>query len=42
MDKGQTGQFLVTSHKGSKYFFVLYDFDSNSIHIRPIKSRTKK
>ncbi len=36
----QTGPFPVTSTRGMKYIFVLYDFDSNSIHPVPIKNRT--
>ena len=29
----------VTSNRGNKYLFVLYDYDSNYILIRPMKSR---
>ena len=36
----QTGKFPVTSNRGMKYVFVLYDYDSNSIHPVPIKSRS--
>jgi len=36
----QTGRFPVTSKKGNAYLFVLYDFDSNSIHAEPIKNRS--
>ena len=36
----QTGKFPVTSTKGMKYVFVLYDYDSNSIHPVPIKNRS--
>jgi hypothetical protein len=33
------GRYLVTSRKGNKYMFVLYDYDSNLIIAEPIKSR---
>jgi hypothetical protein len=33
------GRFPFTSNKGNKYIFVLYDFDSNVIIGKPIKSR---
>ena len=36
----QTGKFPTTSKKGMKYVFVLYDYDSNSIHPVPIKNRS--
>ena len=36
----QTGKFPVTSTRGMKYVFVLYDYDSNSIHPIPIKNRS--
>jgi hypothetical protein len=35
----QTGKFPVTSSRGNKYLFVLYDYDSNAILAEPIKSR---
>ena len=35
----QTGKFPTTSAQGNKYVFVLYDYDSNSIMARPLKSR---
>jgi hypothetical protein len=35
----QTGRFPVTSSRGNKYLFVLYDYDSNAILAEPIKSR---
>jgi hypothetical protein len=35
----QTGKFPVTSSRGNKYVFVLYDYDSNAILVEPIKSR---
>jgi hypothetical protein len=34
-----TGKFPVTSSRGNKYVFVLYDYDSNAILVEPIKSR---
>ena len=34
-----TGKFPVTSNRGNKYLFVLYDYDSNCILICPMKSR---
>ena len=36
----QTGKFPVTSSRGNAYIFVLYDYDSNTIHPVPIKNRT--
>jgi hypothetical protein len=33
------GRYPVTSRKGNKYMFVLYDYDSNLIISEPIKSR---
>ena len=35
-----TGKFPVTSNRGNKYLFILYDYDSNCILIRPMKSRS--
>ena len=35
-----TGEFPVTSNRGNKYLFVLYDYDSNCILIRPMKSQS--
>ena len=37
----QTGKFVCTSSSGNKYIFILYDYDSNSIHAQAIPSRTK-
>ena len=34
-----TGCFPVQSSRGHKYILVAYNFDSNSIHVRPLKSR---
>ena len=34
-----TGRYPITSARGHKYIFVLYDFDSNYISAIPIKSR---
>jgi hypothetical protein len=36
----QTGRFPVVSRRGNKYIMVLYDYDSNSILVEPIKNRT--
>ena len=35
----QTGKFSVTSTQGKKYSYVMYHYDTNSIHMVPIKSR---
>jgi hypothetical protein len=35
----QTGRFVVPSTSGNNYIFVLYDYDSNSIHAEPIPNR---
>ena len=34
-----TGKFPVTSKSGNKYTFVLCDYDSNHIFVRPLKNR---
>ena len=34
-----TGRFPVQSSRGHKYILVAYNYDSNSIHVRPLKSR---
>ena len=34
-----TGRFPVQSSRGNKYILVAYNFDSNSIHVKPLKSR---
>ena len=34
-----TGQFPVQSSRGHKYILFAYNFDSNSIHVKPLKSR---
>ena len=34
-----TGRFQVQSSRGHKYILVAYNYDSNSIHVRPLKSR---
>ena len=36
----QTGKFPVTSTRGNAYVFVLYDYDSNTIHPVAIKNRS--
>ena len=33
------GRFPVQSSRGHKYILVAYNYDSNSIHVRPLKSR---
>ena len=33
------GRFPVTSARGHKYLFVMYDYDANYIHATPIKSQ---
>ena len=38
----QTGKFPITSYKGNNYVFILYDYDSNSIHSRAIPDRSSK
>ena len=35
-----TGELPVTSNKGKKYLFVLYEYNSNSILICPMKARS--
>ena len=35
----QTGRFPITSSRGNKYLFCLYDYDSNLIDAVPIKNR---
>ena len=37
-----TGRFPVTSNRGNKYLFILYDYDNNSILVVPMKNRTEK
>ena len=37
----QAGRFPITTRQGNAYIMALYDFDSNSIHATPIKSRLK-
>ena len=34
-----TGAFPYTSTRGNKYLYILYDYDSNSILVEPIKNR---
>ena len=38
----QTGRFIVPSTSGNNYIFVLYDYDSNSIHAEPIPNRKQE
>ena len=35
----QTGKFPIKSASGNQYIFVMYHYDTNSIHATPIKSR---
>ena len=34
-----TGQFPIQSSRGHKYILVAYNYDSNLIHVKPLKSR---
>jgi len=36
----QTGRFIIPSSTGNTQMFILYDYDSNSIHAEPIKNRS--
>ena len=36
----QTGCFIAPSNKGNQYLFAMYDYDSNSIHVEPMKNKT--
>jgi hypothetical protein len=36
----QTGKFIVASSAGNNYVLVVYDYDSNSILVAPMRSRT--
>jgi len=36
----QTGRFVIPASTGNTQIFILYDYDSNSIHAEPIKNRT--
>ena len=38
----QTGRFVCPSISGNNYVFVVYDYDSNSIHALPIPTRKKE
>ena len=35
-----TGRLPVKSARGNQYIFLLYNYDSNTIHVRPLRSRT--
>ena len=35
----QTGKFPITSNQGNKHIFVLYHYNTNTIHMVPIKIR---
>ena len=39
---GLTGRFPVTSNRGNTYLFIIYEYDSNIILVRPIKNRAEK
>jgi len=36
----QTGRFVIPASTSNTQIFILYDYDSNSIHAEPIKNRT--
>jgi hypothetical protein len=36
----QTGRFTTTSTSGNSYLMVIYGYDSNFIHVEPLKSRS--
>ena len=36
----QTGKFIVASSSGNNYVLLVYDYDSNSILVEPMRSRT--
>ena len=38
----QTGRFVCPSTSGNNYVYVVYDYDSNSIHALPIPTRKKE
>jgi hypothetical protein len=35
----QTGRFLTQSSRGCQYIFILYEYDSNAILSKPLKTR---
>ena len=35
-----TGQFPIQSNRGANYIFVLYDYNSNAIIVRPLRNRS--
>ena len=35
-----TGRFPIQSNRGTNYIFVLYDYDSNAILVRPLRNRS--
>jgi hypothetical protein len=37
----QTGRFPTTSSRGNKYIMILYDYDSNAILAKPLKSKSE-
>ena len=36
------GRFPVTSNIGNKYLFIIYDYESNCILVRPMNNRKDK
>jgi hypothetical protein len=36
----QTGRFITPSSTGNNYLLILYDYDSNSIHVEPLRNCT--
>lgn len=38
----QTGRFILPASTGNTQLFVLYDYDSNSIHVEPMQSKSAK
>jgi hypothetical protein len=38
----QTGRFIIPSSAGNNYIFIMYDFNSNSIHAEAMHNRTAK
>ena len=42
MATDHTGRFPVTSNRGNKYLFIIYDYESNCILVRPMNNRKDK
>ena len=36
----QSGRFIAPSSQGNNYIMLLYDYDSNTIHVAPMKNKT--